>query len=159
MKKYHFFWGGIYSNWYKSPFSVEIGSERNRMNFNCGEQYMMYCKAALNNDKDSIALIMAEKDPRKQKALGRKVKNFDSSLWDKHKEEVMLIGLTEKFKQNPELLTQLLAEDCETFVEASPHDRIWGIGFDATNAMAHESEWGENLLGKIITQIRNNLKE
>ena len=119
----------------------------------------MYCKAALNNDKDSIALIMAEKDPRKQKALGRKVKNFDSSLWDKHKEEIMLIGLTEKFKQNPELLTQLLAEDCETFVEASPHDRIWGIGFDAANAMAHESEWGENLLGKIITQIRNNLKE
>ena len=156
--KYLFFWGGIYSNWYKSPFSVKMGSGTS-VDFNCGEQYMMYCKATLSNDKDSTDLIMAEKDPRKQKSLGRKVKNFNSALWDKHKEEMMLIGLTEKFKQNPELLIQLLAENCETFVEASPYDRIWGIGFDATNAMAHESEWGENLLGKIITKIRNNLKE
>ena len=157
MKKYHFFWGGIYSNWYKAPFKIIIGSGI-EIEFNCAEQYMMYCKANLSNDHESVKKIMATNDPKKQKALGRKVKNFDSKLWDRHKREIMMIGLLEKFRQNLDLLNQLLEEDCDEFVEASPYDRIWGIGYNADNALDNIQDWGENLLGKIITEIRNTLR-
>jgi len=44
-------------------------------------------------------------------------------------------------------------------VEASPFDRKWGIGLDASKAAASDpSKWrGENLLGKILTEVREEL--
>lgn len=44
-------------------------------------------------------------------------------------------------------------------VEASPFDRKWGIGMDASNAAASDpSKWrGKNLLGKILTEVREEL--
>lgn len=158
MKKYHFFWGGIYSNWYKAPFVMEFGLDNKKITFNCAEQYMMYSKALLSNDLKSAKAIMETKDPKKQKLLGRKVENFNSKLWDSHKVNIMTLGLMEKFKQNPELLKQLLEEDCDEFVEASPFDRIWGIGYNAEDALDNVDNWGENLLGRIITEVRNNIK-
>lgn len=154
--KYHFFWGGIYSNWHKAPMTVNINGTD--MLFNCGEQYMMYCKASLMNDKESLKEVMKTSDPRQQKKIGRNIKNFNSELWDKNKFAVMMIGLTEKFRQNPDLKKQLLEEDCDIFVEASPYDRIWGIGYLAQDAEDFVSDWGENLLGKIITLIRFKLQ-
>ena len=152
--KYHFFWGGIYSNWAKSPFTHVVDEEK--VNFNCGEQYMMYCKAILSNDYESAEKILKESNPRFQKQLGREVKNFNSKLWDKHKYMIMYVGLKSKFEQNSQMKEQLMKEDCDLFVEASPHDRIWGIGYDEKNALVNRDNWGENLLGRIITDIRNS---
>ena len=70
------FWGGPFSNWYPSPFTVD-GVE-----YNCGEQFMMQKKALLFGDIESAKLIMEERNPREQKVLGRKVKNFDPVIWD-----------------------------------------------------------------------------
>lgn len=166
--KYLFFWGGIYSNWYKSPIRIDgmilnsmkgIGLDTLGREFNCAEQAMMFYKALFFGDHEVAEKIMKQSDPKRQKKLGREIKNFNPYMWDIVKVEIVSNIVLQKFKQNSELKKQLLKEDCKIFVEASPYDRIWGIGFDATNAMAHESEWGENLLGKIITKIRNNLKE
>ena len=46
-----------------------------------------------------------------------------------------------------------------TLVEASPYDRIWGIGLEASNPKAHNrATWrGANLLGKILTEVREEL--
>ena len=154
--KYHFFWGGIYSNWYKAPFVMHVNNKD--IEFNCAEQYMMYLKAHLSNDIESMKLVMKTKNPREQKALGRKVKNFNSSHWDKVKYNLMLLGLIEKFKQNTDLKEQLLREDCDLFVEASPYDRIWGIGYNEEDALSNIDNWGENILGILITNVRKNLK-
>ena len=72
----------------------------------------------------------------------------------------MLKGLTEKFNQNEPLKRDLMASEADLFVEASPFDKIWGIGLDERTAReTPQSEWpGENLLGKVITEIRNNFK-
>ena len=156
MKKYHFFWGGIYSNWYKSKFTVNIYGED--MTFNCGEQYMMFMKATLMDDPDTAEKVMRTSNPREQKKLGRYIPNFDTKLWEEKRYLIMLKGLMCKFTQDQELLEQLLQEDCDEFVEASPYDRIWGIGYDAKNALDNIQDWGENLLGKIITEIRNTLR-
>lgn len=43
-------------------------------------------------------------------------------------------------------------------VEASPNDRIWGVGFDSEHAEGREEEWGENKLGKALMRVREKLR-
>ena len=64
-----------------------------------------------------------------------------------------------KFGQNPELLRFLLSTGNRILVEASPYDRIWGIGMDRKSPDAsNPMKWrGTNLLGFALTQTRNEL--
>ena len=64
-----------------------------------------------------------------------------------------------QFTQNEHLLTQLLATEGTTLVEASPRDRIWGIGLGAQNPLAQNREtWrGTNYLGEILTRVRQQI--
>lgn len=144
---YVFFWSGPFSNWYKSDFVVD------NIRFNCGEQYMMHAKAVIFDDRESAVKILQETDPRSQKALGRSVKGFDSATWDAVKYGVVKKGLIAKFRQNPKLLELLKYTRGKMLVEASPYDRVWGIGFSSDDAMDNIDSWGENLLGKILTEL------
>lgn len=150
--KYTFFWGGIFSNWCPSDFEVD------GIKYNCGEQYMMYQKAITFGDEESAKLILAEKSPRNQKALGRKVKNFDVSIWDSVNYDLVKTGLREKFKQNQDMKEYLLGYHGYQIVEASPEDNIWGIGYAEDDAIANIDNWGRNLLGKILTDLSEELK-
>lgn len=148
-KVYSFFWGGIFSNWCPSNFVVD------GIKYNCGEQYMMYQKAITFNDLENAQKILETNSPRIQKAIGRVIKNFDQKKWDEVKYELVKKGLREKFNQNPQYKRFLLNhKDC-IIVEASPEDRIWGIGYDEFEAEHHMDDWGENLLGKILTELAN----
>lgn len=44
-------------------------------------------------------------------------------------------------------------------LQASPTDRIWGVGFGAADALENRSDWGENRLGKAISGVRDRLRE
>jgi len=58
-------------------------------------------------------------------------------------------------------LDKLLETKGTTIVEASPYDTIWGIGMaeDHPDVM-DEAKWkGENLLGKALTELRDELIE
>jgi len=150
--KYKFFWSGPFSNWHLSNFEY-LG-----IVFNCAEQAMMYEKAITFNDLKTGKEILWAMSPRDQKAIGRRVKNFDSKTWDEVKYEKVKEILRCKFVQNVDLLHQLLSyKDCQ-FVEASPFDRIWGIGYDEKSALDNISNWGENLIGKILTELSAELK-
>lgn len=153
-KTYKFFWGGIYSNFYPCKFHDGVKY------YNCNEQYFMSEKAALFEDSKIRNLILETTDPKVMKKLGREVKGFDPVKWNDYKEEVMESGLRFKFTQNPELKKALLEEDCDLFVEASPFDKIWGIGLnEAVAKTVPPDEWpGQNLLGKLLTQLREELK-
>ena len=70
----------------------------------------------------------------------------------------MYDGVYAKFSQNPELKTQLLATGEKVLVEASPYDKIWGIGFNKSDALTSKAKWGQNLLGKVLMEVRNKLK-
>ena len=142
-----------FSQWYPCTFTVGENT------FNCAEQYMMHGKALLFKDTETAAKILAAAHPRQHKALGRKVTPFDDAVWKREREGIVRAGSRAKFTQNAELLDKLLATAGTTLVEASPYDKIWGIGLAATDARAKDpAQWkGQNLLGKILTELRDEL--
>jgi len=148
------FWGSPLSNWHKCKFEVD-GRQ-----FTSSEQYMMYAKAMIFNDIVTAQKILATNDPKKQKALGREVKNFNEGIWDQYKAQIVLEGILEKFTQNVDLQEILLATGDLEIVEASPYDRIWGIGLAADHPDAtNPKKWqGQNLLGLILKDVREFLK-
>jgi len=151
---YHFFWRGKLSQWAKSEF------EQDGIVFKCAEQYMMYYKAILMNDTELSLKILKTETPKEQQELGRKIKNFDQNLWDANKTQIVYNGNYLKFTQNPKLLKELFETGNTLLVEASPFDKVWGIGLDEEKASKTSLEnWqGQNLLGKILTKLREDLE-
>ena len=138
---------GEFSNWYVCEF------EYNGTNYVSSEQALMFCKAQLFNDEETMDKILSTTNNKEIKELGRNVKNFVDSEWSKIKYECMVDILLCKFSQNPKLLKLLLdTGDC-MICEASPVDNIWGIGSDNVNFIK-----GENLLGKALMETREILK-
>ena len=130
--------------------------EYQRHLFNCSEQAMMYYKALAFLDTETARKILQERHPRNQKAHGRNVKNFDPQIWDDIKYNIVKKILIAKFEV-PEFREELLKHKGKIFVEASPTDAIWGIGFSETDALSNIDNWGENLLGKILTELSNEI--
>jgi ribA/ribD-fused uncharacterized protein len=155
MSAYTFFFteASPFSQWYRCSFVVD------GQTFNCAEQFMMHGKALLFGDAEMAQKILAADHPKQHKALGRKVKSFDDVKWRANRELIVTAGSRAKFTQNDELRALLLATIGTTLVEASPYDRIWGIGLAATDPRATDpTKWrGQNLLGKILTQLRDEL--
>jgi hypothetical protein len=129
--------------------------------YNCVEQYMMAEKARLFKDNESLNRIMKATDPSDQKRYGRAVRGFDAQKWSSVCYQVVLRATLEKYRQNPELCEKLLATESLTFVEASPKDKIWGIGMDKNHKDATKpGRWlGKNLLGKAITEARTIIRQ
>lgn len=146
------FWGGTFSQWYKSP--IKIDGEK----FNCCEQYMMFKKAELFNDESKMLQIMRAKEPKTQKKLGFEVENFKFSVWQTVSRNIVFRANCAKFTQNDSLYKEIKSYDRSiTFVEASPYDKIWGIGLSENDERAwNQDTWqGLNYLGYIITEVRD----
>lgn len=128
--------------------------------FNSVEQYMMYRKAKLFNDIETMKKIIKEDIPQNQKILGRQVKYFDSGIWDDNKIGIVYTGCYNKFI-NTELEPIIEEYSGYEFVEASPKDTVWGIGLSIDDEdIVNEEKWrGENLLGKILTKVALEAKK
>lgn len=124
---------------------------------------MMYQKAVLFSDLEVGAQILKTTSPKTQKALGREVKNFDNDVWLANRERIVTEGSYHKFvnslKEGEDLKALLLETGRRELVEASPMDRIWGVGFREKNAPAQRARWGLNLLGKALMEARKRIKE
>ncbi|KAH0368918.1 DUF1768-domain-containing protein, partial [Aureobasidium melanogenum] len=145
---------GYLSQWYISSFTDPSTGQT----YNCAEQYMMHQKAVFRHDDTTAASILATPYPKDQKALGRCVANWDDEAWDEIKENVVEEGSYMKFSQNKELRERLLLTGERELVEASASDRVWGVGFNAKEALSRREDWGTNLLGKCLMRARDRLK-
>ena len=133
---------GWLSNWYSSDFTVD------EIKYSSMEQYMMYQKAVLFHDKEIAEKILEASGCGKIKALGRKVHNFDESIWRANREKIVVKGLTAKFTQNEKLKKLLLKTRNDTLAECAVRDKIWGIGLSMHDSkILNEAEWQcQNLL-------------
>ncbi len=158
---YLYFWGNqpskdgritqtCLSQWYAAPFEIE------GVVYPTAEHWMMASKARLFSDNESFERILQSSDPKTAKALGRTVKNFDGEVWNANARRLVTEGNLAKFGQNAALRVYLLGTGSQVLVEASPYDRIWGIGLKATDDKAkHPDTWeGENLLGFALMDAR-----
>lgn len=151
---FYLFWGGIYSQWYEAEMSID------GQVYNCCEQYMMAKKAELFSDEVALEKILKTSDPKKQKKFGREVKNFDKSIWENVCRDIVYEANFNKFAQNEKLLKDMLSHSQDIiWVEASPYDKIWGIGLlaDDERAWNRETWQGTNWLGEAITKVRDSL--
>ncbi|XP_070564198.1 N-glycosidase YbiA-like [Ptychodera flava] len=156
-EKYTFFWKiqSPFSQWHPATFVVDD------VTYSCAEQYMMHQKAVLFHDEEMAKKILETDKPKAMKAFGRKVKNFDPKLWSDRCRGVVKRGNMAKFSQNSDLKAKLFATKPNILVEASPRDRIWGIGLGASNPMAQKkATWrGKNWLGYTLTEVRDELMQ
>jgi ribA/ribD-fused uncharacterized protein len=145
---------GFLSNFYKSSFTED---ERT---YCCSEQYFMKKKQELFNPLNlglSNRIMMSTK-PSDIKRFGRQVKNFREKIWNEHKFGIMRQAVFLKFSQNPELEKLLIQTGDNNLAEASPTDRIWGIGLSIEDAIIGADWRGENLLGQALVSVREELK-
>jgi hypothetical protein len=130
------------------------------MQYGCVEQWMMAEKARCFGDTQTEARVMAATDPFDQKRFGREVRPYVDAQWAAVRYDIVLRGTIEKFRQNPPLLKLLLGTGDLILVEASPYDRLWGIGMRAEHPNAEDpSKWpGQNLLGKVVMAAQETLR-
>jgi ribA/ribD-fused uncharacterized protein len=149
-----FFWGSELSNWHPCNFKYKEHI------FHNSEQAFMWEKAMYFGDHETASMILACPTPSVAKKLGRKVKNFDKTVWLTAGYEAMLNVNYAKFDQNKGLKSSLLSTENKTIVEASPYDVIWGIGLHwEDDKVLDESQWrGMNLLGKVLMEVREILQ-
>nr|WP_202626606.1 isochorismatase family protein [Steroidobacter agaridevorans] len=158
-----FFWGhktskkqvtaACFSQWYEAAFVVD--TER----YLTAEHFMMAEKAALFGDQETRAQILQAANPGAAKALGRKVRGFDDAVWAEHRFGIVVRANQAKFSQNPALRQFLESTGSRILVEASPVDRIWGIGMAKDHDRANDpNSWrGLNLLGFALMQVRHDV--
>ena len=161
---YLFFWGHTakpgtegkecLSQWFPAAFT-EHG-----VLYPTAEHYMMAAKARLFEDADALAAILVARTPAEAKKLGRGVRGFVDTVWKQHCVSIVVSASVLKFGQNPQLCSFLGATGDRVVVEASPRDRIWGIGMSQNNPSARvPSQWrGQNLLGFALMAARYQLK-
>ncbi|MBB4934868.1 hypothetical protein F4561_005762 [Lipingzhangella halophila] len=164
--KFLFFWGhrpprsggvgpGCLSQWWPSPFTAD-GIE-----YPTAEHYMMAEKARLFGDTDAEDAILSAGHPKEAKDAGRGVRGFDEAVWERERYWVVVRGNHARFAQHAQLRDYLLASGSRVLVEASPRDRIWGIGLAADDERAHHpDQWrGRNLLGFALMEVRSRLAD
>lgn len=163
--KYLHFWGhqrepdgtagkGGLSQWFEAPFVV--GGVR----YLTAEHWMMAEKARLFSDPEAERAAIEAANPALAKAAGRTVRDFDDAVWERERFEIVVRGNTHKFAAYPDMREFLLRTGSRVLVEASPRDRIWGIGMGANNENAENpAAWrGLNLLGFALMEARERLR-
>ena len=122
---------------------------------------MMAEKARLFGDEQILSKILTANSPGLAKALGRKVKGFIPKIWDEHCFNIVINGNYAKFSQNSKLTDFILSTKQRILVEASPVDKIWGIGLSQDDPnIENPLMWrGKNLLGFALMNVRQQLQE
>ena len=146
---------GCFSNWYPAEFDYV-------QHFTSSEQFMMYHKVLMFRRYDLANKILQTSDPAEcKKIAGQKFPEFNADIWEKTCYTIVKRGVKAKFTQNEGIRRILLGTGNELLAECSPYDRKWGIGIDIDDPdRLNASKWkGHNLLGRILMEVREELRE
>jgi ribA/ribD-fused uncharacterized protein len=145
----------MFSNMHEAPVQID------GVTFPTVEHYFQWSKAKMFGDADIQAKIMKTASPKSVKAYGKKVKNFDAEAWDEKKDSIMRTAVKAKLMQHPDILKKLRETGTRPIAEADPRGKYWGIGTSADTSKAKDpSRWpGQNKMGKILMELRDELKE
>lgn len=163
--KWLFFWGhsappgvitkACLSQWYPAPFDVVS------VRYSTAEHWMMAEKARLFGDSNALHRILSAEHPGEAKRVGREVRGFDETVWTAARYRIVVEGNVHKFSVHSELRSFLLTTGDRILVEASPIDRVWGVGLAADDQRVTDPGlWrGLNLLGFALMEVRERLQD
>ncbi|WAU84584.1 NADAR family protein [Streptomyces sp. Qhu-G9] len=142
------------SQWWPSPFTAD-GVE-----YRTAEHWMMAHKARLFGDAEAERHALDASSPALAKKAGRLVRGFDDAVWERERFAIVVEGSVRKFASDIRLGSFLMGTGDRVLVEASPVDRVWGIGLAADDERAFDPErWqGPNLLGFALMEARDRLR-
>ncbi|MEU7029878.1 NADAR family protein [Streptomyces sp. NPDC046275] len=142
------------SQWWPSPFEVD------GVRYATAEHWMMARKARLFEDPEAERAALAAASPAQAKKEGRLVRGFDEEVWRRERFDIVVEGSVHKFASDEGLRSFLLGTGSRVLVEASPVDRVWGIGLAADDPAAGDPDrWrGLNLLGFALMEARERLR-
>lgn len=145
---------GYLSNWYPAYFDLDGTT------YSSTEQYIMYQKCILFDDRPSAVAVLETHDPAEQQAIGQNASGFNGTVWNGMKQLIAYKGLLAKFSQNEELKKQLLATGDAYLVECAYKDTIWACGIRLHETDRHDmSKWrGQNLLGFTLMKVRETIR-
>ena len=149
------------SNWWASNPRIPYDGH----DFASSEALYMYLKArGLGDDKVANEILALDDNAKltdrqrfaKAKSLGKKCK-FNNYVFLANREKWMYTALSAKYEVDEEFRSVLMSEEYRglTFVEASPRDVNWGIGLSVSAAYEGKAWKGKNLLGKLLTKLRD----
>ena len=105
-------------------------------------------QASKTDNKEEKEKIMNASSPTKARVIGRRVTKKDN--WEDTKNDIMYQICLNKFKDNEELKKKLLSTGNYNLINGNTsEDTYWGVC----------KEVGDNYLGKILMQIREELKD
>jgi len=149
------------SNFYrcKNAFPV-LELEDSPLFTNSEAVFMLYKAIEFDDDQAVHDIIKVRHNALDCKKIGRRIKFFNDADWANVREERMFNACLSKFAYNNDLAERLLATGDKILVEASPYDRVWGIGLAEGDSRALDpTKWvGLNLLGKVLMRVRNILR-
>ena len=155
---YLFFFGktSFLSNFASSPMSIDGTS------FSCAEQAFQYFKAKFFNEDEIAKQILEMDNPSEMAITGQHVfilHKPKQSEWNDVAVDTMEQILRAKFSQNEELKSLLKRTSPCMLVESNPYDRVFGNGLGIGNAKSdcHHNWPGQNVMGKILENIRSKL--
>jgi ribA/ribD-fused uncharacterized protein len=158
-EKYVFFWQEYLSNWANVSGGLDIKIKGKNVTVPTAEHIFMIFKAQYFKDDEAVQKIIECKTPKEAKAVGRSVRLFDAERWDKVSPYYMSKTVRLRYTQDKKFADMLTSKKYKdkTFVEASPYDKIWGIGMSENDPdVEDKSKWqGTNKLGKCLTQLRD----
>ncbi|MET7296471.1 NADAR family protein [Streptomyces griseoloalbus] len=142
------------SQWWPSPFTVD------GVAYATAEHWMMAAKARLFGDPEAERRALSAEHPAQAKKAGRLVRGFDEAIWRRERFGIVVEGSVHKFTAHQDLRAFLLSTGDRVLVEASPVDRVWGIGLAANDeGVADPERWrGPNLLGFALMEARTRLR-
>lgn len=153
--------GGIYSdhdpltNYYKNPF------QHKDLVFKSVEHGYVYYKCLTANNNAAAQSVLEVNEPHMAKRIGsiHNLKNLNTKMWNDKKDTIMKELLASKFVRGSKMAEQLLATGSKRLGEAGQDNHFGtGLSINDKNALLPDKWTGQNLLGKMLMNIRDGLQ-
>ncbi|GJQ34682.1 MAG: NADAR family protein [Anaerolineales bacterium] len=131
---------GAFSNFSRHPFELD------GLIWPTSEHYF---QAQKFEDDEYRERIRSTPSPMIAARLGRSRKVPIRSDWEERKDEFMYRAVLAKFQAHSDLKQLLLSTGQEEIIEKTTRDYYWGCGANGT---------GKNMLGRILMQVREELR-
>lgn len=145
---------GEFSNQYQAPFTY-IGTR-----FESVEQFLYYMRALFGRSKATAEKVLAcGGDSAALVKISKKQRLLENNSWEEVRQQIMRLGMRQKFLQNPELRKKLLSTGFRLLVEIPKEGLLDRILPPSEEWVRDPAKWkNRNMTGKALMQVRADLR-